>query len=40
VFRDICFAAARVLEIDLKKPKLAPPEKSMLSKRPKSRKKK
>jgi hypothetical protein len=40
VFRDICFAAARVLEIDLGKPKLAPPEKSMLTaKRPKPRKK-
>jgi hypothetical protein len=40
VFRDICLAAARVLEIDLKKPKLAPPEKSMLTaKRPRPRKK-
>jgi hypothetical protein len=27
VFRDICLAAARVLEIDLGKPKLATPEK-------------
>jgi hypothetical protein len=34
VFRDICLAAARVLEIDLGKPKLTTPE-SMLSKRSK-----
>jgi hypothetical protein len=30
VFRQICLAAARVLNVDLDKPKLAAPEKSML----------
>jgi hypothetical protein len=41
VFREICLAAALVLEIDLGKPKLAAPEKSMLiAKRSKSPRKK
>jgi hypothetical protein len=39
VFRQICLAAARVLNVNLDKPKLAAPEKSMLSRKKRLRKK-
>ena len=39
VFRQICLAAARVLGVDLDKPKLVAPEKSMLSRKKRLRKK-